>query len=78
MEYRMSMRPGFAIIIDREREKISAEYEADREGLTRRLGLPAITHFQQHYPNQLGNLVARTAVRATVWELVRAAFRAFR
>jgi hypothetical protein len=61
------------------RDNIANEYERDRQALRRRLGVaemapPAAASAGQ----QLGDLAVRTAVRATVWESVRAFFRLLR
>jgi hypothetical protein len=65
---------------ERERERQFQEYRADHAAFRQTLGaMPMpneITH-DPHSRNQqsIGEMVARTAVRATVWEAVRALFR---
>jgi hypothetical protein len=69
-------------ILKRERDKLELEYYRNPDMFRLRLGLPspqqpAPTVVVQERSN-LGDLVVRTAVRATVWETVRSIFRAFR
>ena len=74
---------AFQQAMDAEREKLIAEYKSDPYALKTRLGVSPVgdepvTHVRQHRPNDLGNLVVRTAVRATVWETIWALFRGLR
>ncbi len=73
---------SFLQAMDAEREKLIAEYKADPYALKQRLGTPQFAGApaaQPHHGNGgLGNLVVRTAVRATVWEAIWAIFRGFR
>jgi hypothetical protein len=71
---------SFLQTVDEEREILFDEYQRDPEALKQRLGLapsfaPALVIHRQQ---MLGEVVARTAVRATVWESVFALFRLFR
>jgi hypothetical protein len=70
----------FLQAVERERERLLQEYEADHAGFRRRLGVPPLpsTESPVHHQASIGETVVRTAVRATVWESVRALFRAFR
>jgi hypothetical protein len=67
-------------IIDEERDILFREYESSPERLKRRLGLavapppPLVIHHQQ----TLGEMAARTAIRATIWESIFALFRILR
>ena len=70
----------FLQTVDEEREILFDEYQRDPEALKHRLGLspsvaPALVI---HHQQTLGEVVARTAVRATVWESIFALFRLFR
>ena len=70
----------FLQTVDEEREILVNEYQRDPEALKHRLGLtpsvaPALVI---HHQQTLGEVVARTAVRATVWESIFALFRLFR
>lgn len=64
--------------IEVEREKIFNEYTHSPERLKQRLGVEIKYLSSKTTASPLGNLVLNTAVRATVWESVRAIFRAFR
>ena len=76
----------FLAAADEERNELFEEYERDPDGLKRRLG--ATTAHPESMPRQqpsrpstaniVGNTVVQTAVRATVWETVRAIFRSLR
>jgi hypothetical protein len=71
----------FLSAIERHRERLLQEYQADNGAFRRRLGVAAPKETPQPVANgnaSLGELAVRTAVRATVWESVRALFRAFR
>ena len=68
-------------VIDEEREILFREYERSPDALKRRLGLaptaavmPIVIHRQQ----SLGEMAARTAIRATILESVYSLFRLFR
>jgi hypothetical protein len=70
----------FLKTVDEERDILFDEYQRDPEVLKKRLGLtpsvaPALII---HPPQTLQEVVARTAVRATVWESIFALFRLFR
>lgn len=72
---------SFAQAVEADREKLMAEYVSDPGALKRRLGLSLGTDRKTKRRSggqELGNLAVRTAVRATVWESVRAIFRLFR
>jgi hypothetical protein len=70
---------------EEERNKLFEEYRRDPEALKRRIGaataVPMVRPSRQ--PSRpsaamvIGDTVVRTAVRATVWESVRAIFRGF-
>ena len=70
----------FLATIEIERERLFAEYERNPGALKARLNIQPV---QQHATPQAAprhgqdfvGLVARTAVRATVWEIVRSIFR---
>lgn len=72
--------------IEEERESLFQEYRANPSALIKRLGVQndnaAYQTRSQNYSGRhtksLGDVAVRTAVRATVWEVVRAAFRVFR
>lgn len=82
----------FLARIEAERAKVFDEYTSNPAALKRRLcisenlsGLPQpqrVAHVNQHSQRStaqdLGHLAVRTAVRATVWDSVRAIFRLFR
>jgi hypothetical protein len=72
----------FLAAIERHRERLLEEYQADRAAFRRRLGVPLIQETPRPVANgnraSLGETVVRTAVRATVWESIRALFRAFK
>ena len=74
--------PGQAFLqaVERERERLLQEYEADPAGFRRRLEVPMPPADPQPIQRHasIGETVVRTAVRATVWESIRALFRAFR
>jgi len=75
---------AFVQAVEAEREGLLAEYRADPYSVKQRLGVAIYAADAQLAPHShtatsdLGNLAVRTAVRATVWEAVWAAFRAFR
>jgi hypothetical protein len=62
----------FLQTIDEEREILFNEYQRDPEALKQRLGLaPSVTPaLVIHHQQSLGEMVARTAVRATIWESI--------
>jgi hypothetical protein len=74
----------FLSTIDAERRKIFDEYSNDPVALKARLGVPINNNKQiperprSSSRNELGNLVVRTAVRATVWESIIGLFRFLR
>lgn len=70
----------FLLAIENEREKLFAEYEFSPAALRSRLNLPPAQIQAAQYPSShkgqnLAGLVVKTAVRATVWEIVRSLFR---
>jgi hypothetical protein len=81
-----SMEPAAAASflqrVDAERERLMAEYTSDPVALKRRLGVslgidsPSVR--SSRAKSDLGGLVVRTAVRATIWESIWALFRSFR
>ena len=72
--------PAFLAAVDRARDRLQQEYDVDRVALRRRLGisLPEPVQPPVIYGGSVGGMVVRTAIRATIWESVRALFRAFR
>jgi hypothetical protein len=72
--------PAFLAAVDRARDRLQQEYDVDRVALRRRLGisLPEPMQPRVNYGGSVGGMVVRTAIRATIWESVRALFRAFR
>lgn len=71
---------AFKAIVESERGRLFAEYEASPELLMQRLNIgqtvrPAQEPFRQRTGHGFGELVVRTAVRATIWEIVRSIFR---
>ena len=70
----------FDEMVEAEREKLFREYNANPEALRRRLGTG--TSDRGATPGRsrmgLGEVAARTAVRATVWDTIGSIFRAFR
>ncbi|HUC72660.1 MAG TPA: hypothetical protein VMS01_15835 [Stellaceae bacterium] len=70
----------FIQAVEEEGEILFTEYGRNPDDLKQRLGLsprftnPVVTHQQQG----LGEMVVRTAIRATVWESVFGLFRLFR
>jgi hypothetical protein len=67
----------FTQTVEEQRQILFDEYGRNPEALKHRLGLagpPAVTYQQQG----LGEMVVRTAIRATVWESVFSLFRLFR
>jgi hypothetical protein len=65
--------------ISAERNHIADEYDADRDGLVRRLGLFEVLGTPVSAPiptsSGVGELVVNTAVRATVWNVISKLFR---
>jgi hypothetical protein len=71
----------FIAAVERHRERLLQEYQADHAAFRHRLGVATLQETPRPVANgsaSLGELAVRTAVRATVWESVRAVFRAFR
>jgi hypothetical protein len=70
----------FRQTVDEEREILFNEYQRDPDSLKHRLGLtPSVAPtLVIHHQQTLGEVVGRTAVRATVWESIFALFRLFR
>jgi hypothetical protein len=67
--------------IDAERQKLSDEYNRNPDALKARLGMPTSTYATPsfgHHRQDMGEMIVRTAVRATIWESVWAIFRLFR
>ncbi|KUR76969.1 hypothetical protein AQZ50_12185 [Novosphingobium sp. Fuku2-ISO-50] len=70
-------RLDFILAVDKKRSAMLKEYNANPGGMILRLGLPP--HIQTRSNRMgLGELAARTAVRATVFETVFSVFRLFR
>ncbi len=74
-------RTRYLAMIEAERERLFEEYNRDPDAQKRRLGVPIPLSGPEpaHRPRQnmpIGQLAVRTAVRATVWTLVRDAIRA--
>ena len=75
-------RELFLLFVEIERDELFRDYERDPDALKQRLGVPAlnapaVTH-SGHQRMGLGELAVRTAVRATVWEMIISLFRLFR
>jgi hypothetical protein len=74
-----SMNPDAAVAfltaVDEERTVLADEHERDANGLKQRLGLTAFIDGAPRQSSGLAELAVRTAVRATVWDTVRALFR---
>jgi len=74
---------GFLAAAEEERNKLFEEYRRDPEALKRRIGAATAQppgYFPHPMPQSstakvIGDTVVRTAVRATIWETVRAIFR---
>jgi hypothetical protein len=70
---------AFLQAVEAERERLGSEYAANPAAQKRRLGIPlgndAPASYQGRSASNLGNLVVRTAVRATIWESIWALFR---
>lgn len=67
--------------IDAERQKLSDEYDRNPDALKARLGMPSSTYAPPsfgHHQQGMGDMIVRTAVRATIWESIWAIFRIFR
>ncbi|NIE63122.1 hypothetical protein [Burkholderia sp. Ax-1719] len=66
--------------IEEARNRVADEYERDPDGLKRRLGVPvretAGVPVRQNNRMGIGEMAVRTAVRATVWTVVRDVIRA--
>ena len=75
----------FLAVADEERNKLFEEYERDPDALKRRLGCATVQPSsrmarrvsQPSTASGVGSTIVQTAVRATVWETVRAIFRGF-
>lgn len=68
----------FLATIEREREKMFLEYERNPDALKARLNIALQAPQTRHGRSSgqgFGEFVVRTAVRATVWEIVRSVFR---
>src|SRR6185312_7197512 len=66
---------AFLQAMDAERENLIAEYKSNPYALKKRLGTPlgrdqSSESFQANRRSDLGDLVVRTAVRATVWDTI--------
>jgi len=70
--------PAFLAAVDRARIGCNKNMTVDRVALRRRLGisLPEPVQPPVIYGGSVGGMVVRTAIRATIWESVRALFRA--
>lgn len=75
-------KAAFLQAVETARERIISEYQHDPVSLKMRLGLnlgvDGPTSKSQSNRMGLGELVARTAVRATVWDTINSLFRLFR
>lgn len=74
-------RAAFLQFVDSERNRLLDEYEADPAGLKRRLGIGLGADQPPRRASggsRLGQVAAETAVRATVWQGIRALFSSFR
>jgi hypothetical protein len=72
---------SFRAAVEEERAMLLSEYGRDREATRMRLGLPSMENRgrpKNSRGRSLGDVAVETAVRATVWETVRSAFRLFR
>lgn len=69
----------FLEVVDIEREALFNEYKSDPTALKARLGLPSDSGYNapraSHQRQTLGEVAAKTAVRATIWEIIGALFR---
>jgi len=70
-------RAKFLATLEDEREKITNEYNANPDRLKTRLGCMPVASAQRHGRTRqpLGELAVKTAVRATVWEIIWKLFR---
>jgi hypothetical protein len=70
----------FLQAIEEERESLFQEYNRDPDGLKARLGLPVDrpSRSNGYHRRSLGDVAARTVVRATIWESISALFRLLR
>jgi hypothetical protein len=72
----------FVSRIEYYRETLFAEYNKNHRQQKIRLGLlaeaPQVTNVKAMSESGVGELIARTAVRATVWQTIAALFRAVR
>jgi hypothetical protein len=69
---------AFIQTVDAERERMMAEYKADPVALKQRLGVSLGIDGPSHrtYQRQgIGEMAVRTAVRATIWEVIWKLFR---
>jgi len=69
---------AFIQTVDAEREKMMAEYKTDPVSLKNRLGLALGIDAPAHHTYQrqgIGEMAVRTAVRATIWEVIWKLFR---
>ncbi|WP_321919361.1 nucleoside/nucleotide kinase family protein [Paraburkholderia tropica] len=71
---------AFLAVVEEEREKIFDEYTSNPEGLKRRLGVTAAAPAPQEHARQsnrqgMGEMVAKTAVRASIWAAIWSLFR---
>ena len=72
---------AFRQSVEAERERLMAQYQSDPVALKNRLGIGLGIDAPQpraRASSGMGNLVVRTAVRATIWESIWSLFRAFR
>lgn len=73
---------AFLAAVEEERGMLVDEYDRDREGLLRRLGIDDYSQVQQHMVHyqreSIGEMAVRTAVRATIWEGIWSIFRGLR
>jgi hypothetical protein len=72
---------AFRQSVEAERERLMAEYQSNPVALKQRLGVDMGIDGPQpraRASSSMGDLVVRTAVRATIWESVWSLFRVFR
>lgn len=72
---------AFRQTVEAERERLIQEYQSDPVGLKNRLGVGLGIDGAQpraRGSSGMGDLVVRTAVRATIWESIWSLFRVFR
>lgn len=73
-------RAAFTQAVDADREKMLAEYQSDPIGLKSRLDVPmgvdaGHARYRSSGRQGLGEIAVKTAVRATIWEVIWKLFR---